>query len=206
MIHDCFTFSEIFLFFRFLKLFRYQKNLYSIKLEAERCVPAMKKMLYERLIQYILENQDRFYRVAYSYTRHQEDALDAVQSAVCKALESHESIKNADAIRAWFYRILINECLMVLKKRKRMMPNSDDLHQEEVYYEKGYDQDDDIEKELDNLEFDVQEIIKLRFFEELSLKEISCITGLNLNTVKTKLYRGLKQLKEHIQEAGLWEI
>lgn len=166
----------------------------------------MKQALYERLIQYILENQDRFYRVAYSYTRHQEDALDAVQSAVCKALESHESIKNADAIRAWFYRILINECLMVLKKRKRMMPNSDDLHQEEVYYEKGYDQDDDIEKELDNLEFDVQEIIKLRFFEELSLKEISCITGLNLNTVKTKLYRGLKQLKENIQEAGLWEI
>ena len=48
----------------------------------------MKQILYENLIQYILENQDRFYRVAYSYTRNQEDALDVVQSAVCKALES----------------------------------------------------------------------------------------------------------------------
>ena len=144
--------------------------------------------------------------MAYSYTRHQEDALDAVQSAVCKALESHESIKNADAIRAWFYRILINECLLVLKKRKRFLQNTDHLSQEEVYYEKGYDQNDDMERELDRLELDVQGIIKLRFFEELSLKEISRITGLNLNTVKTKLYRGLKQLKVQMQEAGLWEI
>ena len=84
------------------------------------------------------------------------------------------------------------------------MLTSDNPGLEEVYYEKSYEQDDDLEKELDRLELDVQGIIKLRFFEELSLKEISCITGLNLNTVKTKLYRGLKQLKENIQEADIW--
>ena len=164
----------------------------------------MKQILYERLIQYILENQDRFYRVAYSYTRHQEDALDVVQNAVCKALEAHKSIKNEDAIKTWFYRILINECLTVIKKRKRFLLTDDVLEREEVYYEKGYEQDGGMEKELDSLELDVQGIIKLRFFEEMSLKEISRITGLNLNTVKTKLYRGIKQLKENMREAELW--
>lgn len=164
----------------------------------------MKQILYERLIQYIIENQDRFYRVAYSYTRHQEDALDVVQNAVCKALEAHESIKNEDAIKTWFYRILINECLTVIKKRKRFLLTDDVLEREEVYYEKGYEQDGGMEKELDSLELDVQGIIKLRFFEEMSLKEISRITGLNLNTVKTKLYRGIKQLKENMREAELW--
>lgn len=164
----------------------------------------MKQILYERLIQYILENQDRFYRVAYSYTRHQEDALDAVQSAICKALEAHENIKNADAIRTWFYKILINECLTVLKKRGKVVLTADTVEQEEVYYEKGYEQGGDIEQELEKLEMDIQVIIKLRFFEEMSLKEISSITGFNLNTVKTKLYRGLKLLKENIQEADLW--
>ena len=163
----------------------------------------MKQILYERLIQYILENQDRFYRVAYSYTRHQEDALDAVQSAVCKALEAHENIKNADAIRTWFYKILINECLTVLKKRGKVVLTADTVEQEEVYYEKGYEQGGDIEQELEKLEMDIQVIIKLRFFEEMSLKEISGITGFNLNTVKTKLYRGLKLLKENIQETEL---
>ena len=164
----------------------------------------MKQVLYERLIQYIIENQDRFYRVAYSYTRHQEDALDAVQNAVCKALEAYGDIKNADAIKTWFYRILINECLAVLKKRKKVILAADTVEQEEVYYEKGYEQGGEIAQELEKLEIDIQGIIKLRFFEEMSLKEISGITGLNLNTVKTKLYRGLKLLKENIQEAELW--
>ena len=164
----------------------------------------MKQILYEKLIQYILENQDRFYRVAYSYTRHQEDALDAVQSAICKALEAHENIKNADAIKTWFYKILINECLTVLKKRGKVVLTADTVAQEEAYYEKGYEQGGDIEQELEKLEMDIQVIIKLRFFEEMSLKEISSITGFNLNTVKTKLYRGLKLLKENIQEADLW--
>ncbi len=164
----------------------------------------MKQILYERLIQYILENQDRFYRVAYSYTKHQEDALDAVQSAVCKALEAHKNIKNEDAIKTWFYRILINECLTGIKKRNKVILTADVVEQEAVYYEEGYEQGDDIEQELEKLEMDVQGIIKLRFFEEMSLKEISSITGFNLNTVKTKLYRGLKLLKENIQEADLW--
>lgn len=164
----------------------------------------MKQILYERLIQYIVENQEKFYRIAYSYTRHQEDALDAVQNAVCKALEAYEGIKNADAVRTWFYRILVNECLTVLKKRNRTVLAAGAVEQEEVYYEKGYDQGGGLGEELEKLDLDVQGIIKLRFFEEMSLKEISSITGFNLNTVKTKLYRGLKLLKENIQEAELW--
>ena len=100
---------------------------------------------------------------------------------------------------------MINECLTVLKKRGKVVLTADTVEQEEVYYEKGYEQGDDIEKELDKLEMDVQGIIKLRFFEEMSLKEISNVTGFNINTVKTKLYRGLKLLKENIQEEALWE-
>lgn len=49
----------------------------------------MNRELKEVLIQYILDHQDRFYRLAYSYTKNQEDALDAVQNAVCKALEAY---------------------------------------------------------------------------------------------------------------------
>lgn len=164
----------------------------------------MKQILYERLIQFIIDNQDRFYRMAYSYTRHQEDALDAVQSAVCKALEAHRGIRNADAIKTWFYRILINECLKVLKSRKKVVLTADAVGQEEGYLEERYEQGGDIIRELEKLETDIQGIIRLRVFEEMSLKEISAITGLNLNTVKTKLYRGLKQLKENMQEADVW--
>ena len=83
---------------------------------------------------------------------------------------------------------MINECLTVLKKRSKVVLTADAAGQEAFYYEKGYEQEGDIEQELEKLEMDVQGIIKLRFFEEMSLKEISTITGFKLNTVKTKLY------------------
>lgn len=165
----------------------------------------MNKKLYEKLIQYILDHQDRFYRLAYSYTKNQEDALDAVQNAVCKALEAYENIRNADAIKTWFYRILINECLRVIKRRKQDAMADDIEAEDAVYFEKAYDREN-VDDELEKLEPDVQEIIKLRFFEEMSLKEIAAITGYNLNTVKTKLYRGLKLLKENMEEASLWVV
>lgn len=162
----------------------------------------MKQTLYELLVSYIVENQNKFYRVAYSYARNQEDALDIVQNAVCKALESYKNIRNAAAVKTWFYRILINESLAAIKQRKKELLSDDNPQKEEAYYEKGYEQQDDIKEELDRLEEDIQTIIRLRFFEELSLNEISEITGLNLNTVKTKLYRGLKLLRENIQEVS----
>lgn len=162
----------------------------------------MKQTLYELLVSYIVENQNKFYRVAYSYARNQEDALDIVQNAVCKALESYKNLRNADAVKTWFYRILINESLAAIKQRKKELLSDDNPQKEEAYYEKGYEQQDDIKEELDRLEEDIQTIIRLRFFEELSLKEISEITGLNLNTMKTKLYRGLKLLRENIQEVS----
>lgn len=160
----------------------------------------MNRILYENLIQYILTNQERFYRLAYSYTRNQEDALDAVQNAVCKALEAYEHIRNTGAIKTWFYRILVNESLQILKQRKKAAPTED--AEAQVYCEKAYHRED-MDRELSRLEPEVQTIIRLRYFEELSLKEIAQVTGRNINTVKTKLYRGLKALKENMEEVSL---
>lgn len=160
----------------------------------------MNRILYENLIQYILTNQERFYRLAYSYTRNQEDALDAVQNAVCKALEAYENIRNTGAIKTWFYRILVNESLQILKQRKKAAPMED--AETQVYCEKAYTLED-VDGELNRLEPEVQTIIRLRYFEELSLKEIAQVTGRNVNTVKTKLYRGLKALKENMEEVSL---
>lgn len=71
------------------------------------------------------------------------------------------------------------------------------------YYEKEYDKEDDLYDRINHLDEELQNIIKLRFFEELSLKEISDIMDMNLNTVKAKLYRGLKLLKQNILEVDI---
>ena len=71
------------------------------------------------------------------------------------------------------------------------------------YEEKGFEPEENLEAYLGRLDGDTQTIIRLRFFEELSLAEIARITELNLNTVKARLYRGLKRLRIDIQEVGL---
>ena len=160
----------------------------------------MEKDLYEILIEYILEDQNRFYRLAYSYVQNKDDALDIVQNAICRALERYETLRDAGAVRAWFYRILVNESLAMLRKRKEVPLPDDGIGAEILYHEKGYDIQDDLYEQINRLNEEVQTVIKLRFYEELTLQEIAQITETNLNTVKARLYRGLKTLKQNIQE------
>ena len=56
---------------------------------------------------------------------------------------------------------------------------------------------------MDALPPEVGTIIKLRFYEEMTLKEISQITGQNLNTVKSRLYAGLKKLRIAMEGAEI---
>ena len=162
----------------------------------------MKQDPYNKIVEYITENQNMFYRLAYSYVQNREDALDVVQNAVCKALEHYRELHNQEAVRTWFYRILVNESLKALKERSRHSA-SDDALDRLSYEEAGFNSQDDLYDCINRLDGATQTVIKLRFYEELPLKEIAQITGANLNTVKAKLYRGLRQLKIGIQEADL---
>lgn len=162
----------------------------------------MKQDLYDKIVTYIVEHQNQFYRLAYSYVRSREDALDVVQNGVCQALEHYKELRNEDAVRTWFYRILVNESLRFLKDRNRLPLGEEELP-EGVYEEKGFEMQDDLNQYISRLDGDTQTIIRLRFFEELSLKEIADITEMNLNTVKAKLYRGLKQLKVNVLEVDV---
>ena len=155
----------------------------------------MKQELYRKLVAYIVENQEKFYRLAFSYVKNQEDALDVVQSAVCKALEHYGELKNEAALKTWFYRIVLHESIILYNKRKREILTQESEWVEQSYEEKGFEIHDDLYARIDRMEEDAQKIIKLRFFEELTLEEIARVLEMNVNTVKAKLYRGLKALK-----------
>lgn len=163
----------------------------------------MKQVLYDKVVNHIIENQEKFYRLAFSYVHNQEDALDVVQNAIYKALEHYHELRNERAINTWFYRILVNESLLFLRQRKEVVFQKEDEVAEIPYYEREYDKDEELYEQITHLEEELQTIIKLRFYEELSLKEISDVMNMNLNTVKAKLYRGLKLLKQNILEVDI---
>lgn len=154
----------------------------------------------EQLIEFLLENQQKFYRYAFTYVHHKETAMDMVQNSFVKAIEQIHTLRNPAAMKTWFYKILTNECLLTLKKAKRENIVEPSDIQEEIYLEKAYEPALELYEAVRLLPDETQTIIYLHYYEEYTLKEVSQITGYNLNTVKSRLYAGLKKLKDIIKE------
>ena len=151
----------------------------------------------EKLTEFLIRTQTRSYRLAYSVLQNREDALDAVQTAVCRALERRDSLRDPGAVKTWFTRILLNACQDILRRRARVVP----FPEEEPGQEDPEPPDDSLSRQVDALPREVGTVIKLRFYEELTLKEIGEITGQNLSTVKSRLYAGLKKLRVAMEGA-----
>lgn len=156
--------------------------------------------IYDKTVEYILENQNQFYRLAYSYVNDKDSALDVVQNAICNALEKCGSIRNADAIRTWFYRIIVNEALQYIRQNKKEMVCDPQEMKEPVYEEPAFSEEKEVYQKVQGLPEKLRTIIVLRFYEELSLKEIAEVTGENLSTVKSRLYKGLAELERSVKE------
>ena len=148
---------------------------------------------------YIIDNKDSFYRIAYSYTKNEEDALDVVQEAMYKALYSVENIKEVNYIKTWFYKILVRTSIDFIRKNRKYNNMTDIDHIDETgEYDKYTDLD--LRRALEELPIEYKSIIILRFFEDLKIEEVAIILDENVNTVKTRLYTALKKLKLKIEE------
>lgn len=159
-------------------------------------------MAKDQLTEYVIENQQKFYRIAYSYVKDKDRALDIVQNMICKVFEKRHTLKNKNAVKTWVYRILINECLDTVRKEKREALIEQEKLPEEVYIERAYENEDTVSICMEKLPENIRVILQLRYYEELSLKEIAAITDTNLNTVKTRLYTGLEKLRILLEEGG----
>lgn len=112
---------------------------------------------------YIIDNKDSFYRIAYSYTKNEEDALDVVQEAMYKALYSVENIKEVNYIKTWFYKILVRTSIDFIRKNRKYNNMTDiDLIDETGEYDKYTDLD--LRRALEELPIEYKSIIILRFF------------------------------------------
>ena len=124
----------------------------------------MKQDRYESLVQFILENQESFYRIAFSYLRNKDDAVVAVQNAVCKALENYQMLRKDTALKMWMYRILVNESLKITREKKKVIlfDNTEDKMLEQSYEDKSILFSDDFTQQIKSLDDDTQKIFILR--------------------------------------------
>ena len=147
------------------------------------------------LVEHIVSGQTDFYRLAMSYVKNRDAALDVVQEAIVKALSKVDTVREPAYIKTWFYRILINEAMNHFRRNRNL------VSLEEVMADRAAEPRDpgerlDLYDAIDRLSFPEQTVIKLRYFEDMKLEEIAQATGANLNTVKSRLYKAIRKLKD----------
>jgi RNA polymerase sigma-70 factor (ECF subfamily) len=161
----------------------------------------MKPKINQNIVEnFLIENREAYYRLAYSYVHNKDDALDIVQDAICKALGYSKSLNDPTAIKSWFYRIVVNTSLDFIRKNKRLVYVEDeDL---EVLGPSKSDQyeDFDLQQALEKLPTMSKTIITLRFFEDMTFEEIAQILDQNINTVKTRFYTSIRKLRIELDD------
>ena len=155
----------------------------------------------QELALFVENNQERFYRIAYTYVKSREDALDVIHDAIVKALQSYHTLRRPEYAKTWFYRILINECNSFLRKNRRLLSWEDGLAQQasENLFDIYKDEYIYLYAAVKKLSPDMKTVVVLRFFEEMKLEEIAEITSTNLDTVKSRMRRALNYLKLDIE-------
>jgi len=163
--------------------------------------------------EFVRRYQRRFYRLAFGYLRNHEEALDAVQEAFIKIYKARRTWEPRANPFTWAYRIVANQCVDLLRKRKNAPSAS--LDQDEspeartLADEKAVDplllqvQREERQKVMDailKLPQRQKEIIMLRHYEELSLQEIADLQGCALGTVKSALHRAVASLRGILED------
>ena len=155
--------------------------------------------LQQKVEDQILDNYEAMYRLAYSYVRNEEDALDIVQESVYKAIKNAGKVQQEAYIRTWIWHIVMNTAVDLIRSRKNEtgLEEAGETGKEDTY------QDFDTLEALKILEPREKAVIVLRFFEDQKLEDIARTLQENTNTVKTILYRSLKKLMVELTEGEL---
>lgn len=162
----------------------------------------LQKNLRQKVEEKLLASYESMYRIAFSYVKNEDDALDVVQESAYKAMKNAKKVKKEEYIETWIYRIVMNSAIDFLKRNKRETATE---QMEELYHMGSRDHytDFDTIQALDILNDKERAVIVLRFFEEKKLGEIAAILDINQNTVKSVLYRSLQKLKIELEKGDM---
>lgn len=153
----------------------------------------------------------RLFRIALSYLRETDAALDAVQETFVKAFQNARSWDGSSDVGPWLTRIAVNHAIDRYRRGKRRaqaeapMPETD--HDERLAVEEpsaerrvlGRELGERIGAALRTLPDTQRAVFVLRHYEEMKLEEIAGALGISLGTVKSSLHRAVRQLRVRLE-------
>lgn len=147
--------------------------------------------------QMLYDDKEAIYRLAYSYVKNEQDALDVVSESILKGYGSLKKVRELKYIKTWFYRIVINESNKLLKKRKRLFVASDEIEQV-ISKEADNEMLMDLYKSLGQLSEKYRTVIVLKYIKDMKIDDIARTLKTNSNTVKSRLKRGLDAMRNNL--------
>lgn len=150
----------------------------------------------------IKKEQEKLYRIAYSYMRNEQDALDVVQDAIVNGYKSFHKLDHPQYFTTWITRIVINTAINELRKRKKVTFLELDKNEPATKDRYHSIHKLDLGEVLERLKPDQRCLLIMRFYHGYSMKEMAEILGKPEGTVKSQLHRTLAQVKMSLNEGG----
>jgi len=142
--------------------------------------------------------RSEFGRYAVAMLGDSDAASDAMQEACIRAWRSLADCRDPDRFRAWFYRILANQCRTMLGRRR---PQSD-VDELEIAAKERPDRDlerqelaDRLADALERLTPEQREAFVLKHVDGRSYEEMESLLGVGVDALKMRVYRARDALR-----------
>ena len=147
--------------------------------------------------QMVRENRSTIYTVCYMFSNDQDEVADLFQEVLINLWKSLPSFKERGDVRSWIYRVSLNVCISLDRKKRRhqTVPLTMDIDPyEEAETNQNSRQMDLLRRRIAQLgQFD--RAIILLWLENMSYEEIAAIMGITVKNVSVRLYRIKEELK-----------
>ncbi len=156
----------------------------------------------------VVAYQGVLFHLALRMTGNQEDARDLTQNVFLKAYRALSSFDYQHRFYSWIYRIMMNEALNFLDRRKpqseldeqlpdRSMGPEDRAHRGAI--------EDVVQDAIMTLPPGDRQVLALRHFQDLSYLEMADVLGVPEKTVKSRLYSARQRLGDELRRRGITE-
>lgn len=164
----------------------------SIITKCKKHDPEAQKALYDMF-------KDTMFAVCLRYIKSHQDAEDVFIEAFYKVFEKLETYKGEGSFEGWVRRIMVNECLMWLRKRNNLQMTLElmDKDMAQFYVDlPPLEEFSTLMALLDELPVGYRTVFNLYVFDELKHREIAELLGISINTSKSQLILAKKRLLE----------
>jgi RNA polymerase sigma-70 factor (ECF subfamily) len=149
--------------------------------------------------------QERLYWHIRKIVVTHENADDVLQNTFIRVYKSINKFEGKSALHTWMYRIAYNESMRFLEKnKKKSYDNIDEISSNhlEVLFEDEYFDGDEIQKKLhkiiEGLKEKQRRVFQMKYFDDLSFRQISDILSISESTLKSTYYTVVKIIEEKI--------